>query len=198
LNDVNEQLESKFTGIGQWPCLLVVDATLGFTDPNSPLGAEFSSEIEVIAGLMQFANLKSWPCYLSTVVYRTESSACVFRTKLPALNALTPGSRWVEIDPRLPVLESHSVFEKCYASAFFGTDLGDNLRSLDIDTVIVTGFTTSGCVRASAVDALQWDFRVVVVKDAVGDRSQAAHEANLFDLAAKYSDVVSSKEIMQL
>jgi nicotinamidase-related amidase len=198
LNEVNAQLESISTGIGQTPCLLVVDATLGFTDPQSPLGSEFSSEIEVIARLMQFANSKSWPCYLSSVVYRSESSAGVFRTKLPALNALTPGSRWVEIDPRLTVLASHSVFEKCYASAFFGTELGDNLRLSGIDTVIVTGFTTSGCVRASAVDALQWDFRVVVVKDAVGDRNQAAHEANLFDLGAKYSDVVSSTEIMQL
>ena len=195
---MNEQLESKSTGIGQRPCLLVVDATVGFTDPQSPLGAEFSREIEAIARLMHFADSKSWPCYLSSVVYRTETSASVFRTKLPALNVLTADSRWVEIDPRLPVLPIHSVFEKCYASAFFGTELGDNLRLSDIDTVIVTGFTTSGCVRASAVDALQWDFRVVVVKDAVGDRSQTAHEANLLDLAAKYSDVVDSQEIMRL
>jgi len=195
---VNEQLESKSTGIGQRPCLLVVDATLGFTDPQSPLGAEFSGEIEIIGGLMRFAESKSWPCYLSSVVYRSEASASVFRTKLPGLNILTADSRWVEIDPRLPVLPTHSVFEKCFASAFFGTDLGDSLRLLEIDTVIVTGFTTSGCVRASAVDALQWDFRVVVVKDAVGDRSQTAHDANLFDLAAKYSDVVDSQEIMQL
>ncbi len=195
---MNEQLESRSTGIGLRPFLLVVDATLGFTDPQSPLGAEFSSEVEVIAALMHFADSQSWPCYLSTVVYRSETSASVFRAKLPALNVLTADSRWVEIDPRLPVLPPHSVFEKCYASAFFGTELGDSLRLLDIDTVIVTGFTTSGCVRASAVDALQWDFKVVVVKDAVGDRSQTAHEANLFDLAAKYSDVVSSQEIMQV
>ncbi len=194
---LNQQLESASTGMGERPCLLVVDATLGFTDPESPLGAEFSSEVEEIAKLMQFADAKSWPCYLSSVVYRSETSASVFRMKIPALNILTPGSRWVEIDPRLPVLASHSVFEKCYASAFFGTELGDSLRSSGIDTVIVTGFTTSGCVRASAVDALQRDFKVLVVRDAVGDRNRSAHEANLFDLAAKYADVVDSHEVVQ-
>ena len=191
------ELESRSTGIGQRPCLLVVDATKGFTDPASPLGADFSDEIEEIAGLMRYANSKSWPCFLSSVVYRSETSARIFREKLPALNVLTPESKWVEIDPRLPELKTNTVFEKCYASAFFGTDLGPSLKSLGVDTVIVTGFTTSGCVRASAVDALQCDFKVVVVKDAVGDRNEKAHEANLADLGLKYADVLSSHEILE-
>lgn len=194
---MSKELETRSTGIGHRPCLLVVDATKGFTDPASPLGAEFSNEIEQISRLMRYADSKSWPCYLSSVVYRSETSARVFREKLPALNILTPESKWVEIDPRLPRLEKDSVFEKCYASAFFGTDLASTLQSLSIDTVIIAGFTTSGCVRASAVDALQWDFKVVVVKDAVGDRNDKAHEANLFDLGAKYADVVSCHEILE-
>lgn len=194
---MSKELETRSTGIGHQPCLLVVDATKGFTDPASPLGAEFSNEIEQISRLMRYADSKSWPCYLSSVVYRSEASARVFREKLPALNILTPESEWVEIDPRLPRLGKDSVFEKCYASAFFGTDLASNLQSLSIDTVIIAGFTTSGCVRASAVDALQWDFKVVVVKDAVGDRNDKAHEANLFDLGAKYADVVSCHEILE-
>lgn len=191
------QLESKSAGMGQRACLLVVDATLGFTDPASPLGSDYSAEIETIDKLMRYANSRSWPCYLSTVIYRTETEASVFRTKIPALNSLTPDSSWVEIDPRLPVFGTSVLIEKKSASMFFGTELGPCLRKQEIDTVIVTGFTTSGCVRASAVDALQWNFKVVVVSDAVGDRNHAAHEANLFDLGAKYADVVLSDEILR-
>jgi len=195
---MSTQLQSQSTGIGEKPCLLVVDATRGFTDPLSPLGADYPRQIEVIGNLMRHSQLSSWPCFLTTVIYRSETTASVFRKKLPALNCLTPASKWVAIDPRLPELDNSTIVEKSYASAFFGTDLGQCLKSQDIDTVIVTGFTTSGCVRASAVDALQWNFRVVVVKDAVGDRSDEAHDANLHDLALKYADVVGSDEILAL
>ena len=190
-------LKSIETGMGDNPCLLVVDASLGFTDPSSPLGSEFSSEIDEIAKLMDHAHKRSWPCYLSTVVYRSDTEARVFREKLPALEILTPDSKWVAIDPRLPDSKANTVFEKTHASAFFGTELGSCLKKGGIDTVIVTGFTTSGCVRASAVDALQWDFRVAVVREAVGDRNMQAHEANLYDLKAKYADLVSTDEVLR-
>jgi nicotinamidase-related amidase len=114
------------------------------------------------------------------------------------LNGLTPDSEWIAIDPSLPVLDNNVIIEKSYASAFFATDLGQCLKTLNVDTVIVTGFTTSGCVRASAVDALQWNFKVVVVQDAVGDRNDQAHEANLLDLGLKYADVVGSEEISRI
>ena len=195
---MSAQLQSQSTGIGKRPCLLVVDATRGFTDPSSPLGADYSSELAVIADLMRHAKIRSWPCYLSTVIYREEATASVFRTKLPALNGLTPDSEWIAIDPSLPVLDNNVIIEKSYASAFFATDLGQCLKTLNVDTVIVTGFTTSGCVRASAVDALQWNFKVVVVQDAVGDRNDQAHEANLQDLGLKYADVVGSEEISRI
>ena len=190
-------LQTIETGMGDNPCLLVVDASLGFTDPSSPLGSEFSSQIDAIAKLMKHAHEKSWPCYLTTVVYRSDDEARVFREKLPALEILTPDSKWVAIDPRLPDSEANTVVEKTHASAFFGTGLGPCLKKTGIDTVIVTGFTTSGCVRASAVDALQWDFRVAVVKEAVGDRNMQAHEANLYDLKAKYADLVSTDEVLR-
>ena len=192
------QLDSVSTGIGSKPCLLVVDAIKGFTDPSSPLGSDFAKEIAVISSLMVHANSRSWPCYLSTVVYRTSTDASVFRTKIPALNVLTPESCWIQLDPRLPDLKTSTVIEKTHASMFFGTELGHCLKAKEIDTVIVTGFTTSGCVRASAVDALQWNFRVAVVKDAVGDRDEEAHAANLFDLGAKYADVIGSSEILRV
>jgi len=102
-----------------------------------------------------------------------------------------------EIDPRLDFRPSDSLLLKKYASCFFGTDLVPRLNSRRVDTLIIVGCTTSGCVRASAVDAVQNGFRPMVVREAVGDRSAAAHEQSLFDLQAKYADVVSLDETLQ-
>lgn len=189
-------LASRTTGAGRHPALLVVDASLGFTDPGSPLGADFGHEIACIAGLMTTAHERRWPVFLSTVAYHGPAEARVFRDKLPDLDLLEAGSRWVEIDPRLPIAPGDRVFEKTHASAFHGTALDRWLEDASVDTVIVTGFTTSGCVRASAVDALQHDYRTLVVADAVGDRDAAAHAANLRDLALKYADVVTADELL--
>ncbi|MEQ8859741.1 MAG: isochorismatase family protein [Pseudomonadales bacterium] len=188
-------LSSRATGIGNRPALLVVDASVGFTDPDSPLGAEFGTEIEIINRLLGHAHQHGWPVFLSTVVYHGDREACVFRARLPDLNLLQAGSPWVEIDPRLNTGPGDRVFEKTHASAFHRTELDAWLQSAGVDTVIVTGFTTSGCVRASAVDALQHDYRTLVVVDAVGDRDAAAHAANLRDLSLKYADVLSSDEL---
>jgi nicotinamidase-related amidase len=190
-------LSSRSVGHGDRPALLVVDASNGFTDPASPLGADFADEIRHIAELMNEAHRRGWPTFLSTVAYRSTDQARVFRAKLPDLNLLEAGSRWVEIDPRLPVTAADRVFEKTHASTFHGTELDRWLQDAAVDTVIVTGFTTSGCVRASAVDALQYDYRTLVVSDAVGDRDAAAHAANLHDLALKYADVVTTDELRQ-
>lgn len=188
-------LISRASGIGTAPALLVVDASVGFTDPTSPLGAEFSREIARINVLLDHAHRQGWPVFLSTVVYHAPGEARIFRARLPDLNLLTAGSRWVEIDPRLDVGPGDQVFEKTHASAFHRTRLDGWLRQASVDTVIVTGFTTSGCVRASAVDALQHDYHTLVVNDAVGDRDADAHAANLRDLALKYADVLSSDQV---
>lgn len=189
-------LVSEATGLGSSPALLVVDASLGFTDPSSPLGGDFSAQIDRINAVLELAHKCSWPVYLSTVVYHTADDARVFRAKLPDLNQLSAGSRWVTIDERLRVGPGDRVFEKTHASCFHGTELDRWLGEAGIDTVIVTGFTTSGCVRASAVDALQYDYRTLVVADAVGDRDAAAHQANLRDLGLKYADVVNSDDLL--
>ncbi len=181
--------------MGEHPALLVVDASVGFTDPGSPLGADFTREIGAINALLDHAHAHRWPVYLSTVVYHDDHQARVFRARLPDLNLLTAGSRWVAIDSRLRLRGDDRIFEKTHASAFHGTDLDAWLRAAGVDTVVVSGFTTSGCVRASAVDALQHDYRTIVVKDAVGDRDPAAHSANLRDLALKYADVASSADL---
>lgn len=189
-------LHSCSTGIGSRPALLIVDASRGFTDPESPLGAEFPAEIERINALLDLAHRHRWPVFLSTVVYHDDRAARVFRDKLPDLDALTAGSPWVAIDSRLRVSGDDRVFEKTHASAFHRTPLDQWLRHAGVDTVIVAGFTTSGCVRASAVDALQHDYRTVVVEDAVGDRDAQAHLANLRDLGLKYADVVTTTELL--
>ena len=116
---------------------------------------------------------------------------------MPALLALEAGSRWAEIDPRIAPLESEPVLNKLFASAFYGTGLPSLLAAAGVDTLIVTGASTSGCVRATAVDTLQYGYRPVVPREAVGDRNPQAHEASLYDIDAKYGDVVSVGEIMK-
>ena len=120
----------------------------------------------------------------------------IFRNRLPALNLLETGSPLVEIDPRLSRQENELLIEKHYASSFFGTDLIQRLNEREADSLVVTGLTTSGCVRATAVDGLQSDFPVVVVSDAVGDRNEEAHTANLHDLNAKYAEVMTAEQVL--
>jgi nicotinamidase-related amidase len=191
-------LRKKTLGLGHHPALLVVDACCAFTDPASPLGSDFNDEIQAIQKLMSLAEELMWPRLFSTVWYETEDEARIFREKLPDLNALQKGSAEVLIDPRLPVSNQDRVFRKTHASCFFGTHLDRQLREINIDSLIIAGFTTSGCVRASVVDALQYGYRTAVVEDAVGDRDRNAHHANLYDMQAKYADVVSLEKIRSL
>jgi nicotinamidase-related amidase len=132
----------------------------------------------------------------TTVVYDSADEARVFRERLPALNALRRGSAAVAVDARLAPSAGESLVEKHYASAFFQTDLAERLRWLRADSLVVTGLTTSGCVRASVVDALQHDYVAWVPREAVGDRNSAAHEANLHDLHAKYAEVVAVNDVL--
>jgi nicotinamidase-related amidase len=115
---------------------------------------------------------------------------------VPALNLLTPDSEWVKFDPRLPITPTDLQLEKRHASGFHGTELDDWLKAKGVDSVVVTGLTTSGCVRATAVDGLQNNYRVLVPREACGDRDEQAHEANLYDLNAKYADVVSVADVV--
>ncbi|CDZ93287.1 MULTISPECIES: isochorismatase family protein [Pseudomonadaceae] len=170
--------------------LVLVDLSLGFTDPElSPLASDCPQVVEANRQLLEAFRRRGWPVFFTTVAYDSPDQARVFREKLPSLNVLEAGSRLVEIDPRLAPREGEPVLVKHWASAFFGTDLKAQLDAAGVDGVMVTGLTTSGCVRATAVDALQHDLRVLVPEEAVGDRNQEAHKANLFDLQLKYVDV---------
>jgi nicotinamidase-related amidase len=190
-------LARRSQGLGRKPALLLVDLINGFTDPSCPLGAQADSVVEANRVLLQKFRAKQLPVFFTTVVYHNEHQARVFRNRLPALELLTPGSAWVEVDSRLAPLTQEPVIEKQWASGFFRTGLDTLLREQGVDSLIVTGLTTSGCVRATAVDGLQYDYRVVIPREAVGDRNAEAHRANLFDLNAKYADVLDLSDVLQ-
>jgi nicotinamidase-related amidase len=186
-------------GFGERPALIVIDMLKGFTDATMPLGANLDDEIEAHRPLLDVAHQRNIPVIFSTVIYDDKDlrDAGLWAIKMKGTATLKAGTPAVEIDPRLDMRPSDSLLVKKYASCFFGTDLVPRLTNQRVDTLIITGCTTSGCVRATAVDAVQNGFRPMVVREAVGDRSQAAHEQSLFDLNAKYADVVSLDETLQ-
>jgi nicotinamidase-related amidase len=186
-------------GFGDKPALIVVDMVKGFTDPAMPLGANLDAQIAAQQPLIATAHERGIPCIFSTVSYEEADikDAGIWALKQKGARTLTAGSEAVKVDPRLAMRSGDILLVKKYASCFFGTDLIARLNSRRIDTLIIVGCTTSGCVRATAVDAVQNGFRPMVVREAVGDRSAAAHEQSLFDLDAKYADVVSAGETLQ-
>jgi maleamate amidohydrolase len=186
-------------GFGNRPALVVIDMTLGFTDQESPLACDLEGPISEIEKLLEAARQADIPVVFTTVAYRESDklTAAAFIDKVPALLTLQAGTRWADIDPRIAPRETEPVLNKLFASGFFGTGLSSLLTAAGVDTLIITGASTSGCVRATAVDALQFGFRPVVPREAVGDRNPNAHEANLYDVDAKYGDVVSTKETLE-
>ena len=191
-------LKRSNLGVGKKPALVVVDMINGFTDPACPLGSDCPEVVSANVKLLHEFRQRSLPVYFTTVVYHDTNQARVFRQRVDALNLLTPDSVWVQLDDRLARAPGEELLEKQWASAFHKTDLDTRLRARQIDTLVVTGLTTSGCVRATAVDGLQYDYQVLVPREAVGDRNQQAHEANLHDLHAKYADVVSVSDLITL
>lgn len=184
-------------GFGVRPALLIVDFIKGFTDLRSPLAAKLDKEIAATKKLLQAARKRKLPIAFTTVEYDAGfRDAGVFIKKIPSLAVLRKGAPWVEVDDRLKPRANEHVLVKKYASAFFGTALASTLTAAGVDTLIITGCTTSGCVRASAVDGCQYGFRTIVVEEAVGDRAEAPHLANLFDINAKYGDVVTLAETL--
>jgi maleamate amidohydrolase len=185
-------------GFGNKPALLVIDVNVGFTDPASPLVCELEDVVAAIRRLLDEFRRAELPVVYTTVSYDEgdKVAAAAFIDKIPALLTLAAGSRWVEIDPRIAPLPTEPVLNKLFASAFFGTPLSSLLASAGCDSVVVTGVSTSGCVRATAVDALQHGYRPAVPREAVGDRNPSAHEANLYDIDTKYGDVVGVDEVI--
>jgi nicotinamidase-related amidase len=185
-------------GIGRRPALVVVDFCHGFTDPASPLACGCDDALVATARLLEAFRARGLAIAYTTVIIdeRTEKIAAAFIAKAPALRALRPGTRWVEIDERIAPADDEPIIDKVFASAFFGTALSSMLTAAGSDSVVVVGASTSGCVRATAVDALQHGYRVVVPRDAVADRAPGPHDAALADIDAKYGDVMDADEVI--
>jgi nicotinamidase-related amidase len=182
---------------GHRPAIVVVDLTNGFTDPSFPTGAELSTVVDATAELIDAGRVRAVPVVFTTIAYtpaEADGDALPWLHKAPGMRALREGSDAVAIDKRLPRRDEDHLVVKKGASAFFGTTLAATLTRLGCDTMVVCGATTSGCVRATVVDAVQSGFGVLVPREAVGDRATGPHEANLFDIQAKYGDVIGATE----
>jgi maleamate amidohydrolase len=181
--------------LGERPAVLVIDLARGFTDPSYLLGTDCTEVIEATKPLLDLARSRDIPVIFTAVGFDGSGrDGGLWPKKMPSLDELVIGTEAVEIDPRLERRDNEPVIVKKGASAFFGTNLSAILASLQIDTVVLTGVTTSGCIRATAVDLLQYGYPTIVPRECVGDRVPGPHEANLFDIQAKYADVVSAED----
>ena len=185
-------------GFGEKAALLVIDFMYSFTDPETPFGSNMDEEVQSTAGLIRLARQKRIPVVFTAMEYKEgcESEIGIWVKKLPTLPLLKPGTRLVEIDERVKPITGEPVIIKKGPSAFFGTHLASLLIGLGVDTLIITGCATSGCVRATVVDALQYSFRAIVPRECVADRAKSPHEANLFDINQKYGDVVPVQRVI--
>jgi len=183
---------------GTRPAVVVVDLTNGFTDASLPTGADLDEVVGQTRRLVDAAREAAVPVVFTTIAFdqaRVTSSAWL--RKATGMAAMLEGSALVDVDNRLGRLTDEALVTKHGASAFFGTDLAAILNAQGVDTVLVTGATTSGCVRATVVDAVQSGFTVLVPRECVGDRASGPHHANLFDIDQKYGDVIGVEDAVE-
>ena len=160
--------------LGSRPCVLVIDFSCGFTDPSCALGSDLTPQVEATRRLLDAARDKGLPVVFTTIGFDPSlKDGGLWLQKVPTLGDLQLGGRWVEIDERLGRRDDETVIVKKGASGFFGTNLASVLVSQGVDSVILCGATTSGCVRATAIDLLQYGWPTLVPRECVGDRAQA-------------------------
>lgn len=186
-------------GFGQRPAVIVIDLAKAWTDPSFIMGTDLSDVIENVKVILRFARDKKLPIFFTTMSFNTDLSDVGENVlkKLPHLARLVKGSEWVQLHPELQQRENELLIKKQRASAFFGTMLLSQLIARKVDTLIITGCSTSGCIRATAESAHNYNFHSIVVREAVGDRSMRAHEYNLMEIDARYADVVSTERVVQ-
>lgn len=185
------------SGMGRRPALLIVDFVNGFTQPDQFGGGNINEAIQHTIRLLDVARGLELPIAFTRVVYAADGSdAGVFCLKAPNLLSLTEDSQASQIVAELAPKPGETIVRKTQASAFFGTDLTAWLVMRGVDTVLVAGCTTSGCIRASVIDSMSHNFKTVVVEECVGDRAMGPHEANLFDMDQKYADVMPLEEVI--
>ena len=177
---------------GARPALLIIDFVRAYLDPECSLYAGVEEELEQAVKLLGECRTAGIPIFHTCVEYDAAGvEGGVFFRKVPALSNFIRGSKYCAFGDGLEPAEGEVVITKKYPSAFFGTHLAATLASLGVDTLLMCGLSTSGCVRSSAVDALQYGYIPIVVREATGDRDEGPHEANLFDISKKFGEVIS-------
>lgn len=184
-------------GLGRRPALLVVDFVNGFNDPEMFGGGNIAAAIQATAPVLTACRRHGLPIAFTRIVYAADGSdAGIWCLKAPRLKELTEAAPASQVVPELAPLPGERIVRKTQASAFFATDLAPWLLQRGADSVVVTGCTTSGCVRATVVDAMSWNLRPIVLTDCVGDRAMDPHTANLFDMGQKYADLMKSADFL--
>lgn len=200
-DDLTENYRGAFDGslgFGQAPALILVDFVAAYFNENSPLYAGVDAALASALRIRAAARAAGIPVIYTNVVYEEGGAdGGVFYRKVPALEVFVKGNPLGDWPAGLDPADDELVVSKQYPSAFFGTDLAPRLSQLGVDTLIITGVTTSGCIRATCVDTMSHGFVPIVVADACGDRHKAPHEANLFDMNAKYADVVNEATVIE-
>lgn len=183
---------------GSAPAVVVVDLCRGFTDPSFPAGSDLDEVVEATARLLAAARAARTPIAFTTIAFDPvrEVEAEVWLNKMPALRGLLAGTRWVDVDRRLDRRPDEPLVVKRTASALAGTGLASILVGWGVDSVVLCGATTSGCIRATAVDLCQAGYPTFVPRQCVGDRAPGPHAANLLDIDAKYADVVGLEDVI--
>ncbi|MDX3809143.1 isochorismatase family protein [Bosea thiooxidans] len=199
-------LETNYSGVwghrigfGNRPALVLIDFVKAYTTPGAPLYAP--GVVDAVAHtveLLMTARSTGVPVIHTRILYLAEN--CVdggaWVRKAPVMKSLIPGARVAEFCDSVAPRRGELVVTKQYASAFFGTTLAQTLHASQVDTVVFAGCSTSGCIRASVVDAVQHGFHAIVARECVGDRHPAPHEASLFDIDSKYGDVINSSSVI--
>ena len=186
-------------GFGKKPALVIVDMNHACANPaRSPIGIAMAEETGNIRRLLALVRAKRFPVVHTTVVIQDEDlrDGGWFVKKIPAMASMRPGSPLVDLLPEVAAAPGEVVLEKRFASAFYGTVLASYLTRCGVDTVMVTGNSTSGCVRATVVDAVSAGFRAIVPRQCVADRVPLSHLVNLFDMDSKYGDVMDLDDVL--
>jgi N-formylmaleamate deformylase len=184
-------------GFGQRAAVLVVDFQNGFTDPASPVGGDMTPSIEATVTLLAEARRHGLPVAYTAVGFSPGlRDGATWLRKMPGLSVLVEGTSACDIDERVAPAPGDPVWVKRASSAFFGTPLVPFLTAAGVDTLIVVGCVTSGCIRATTIDAVSWGYRTIVPRECVGDRAVGPHDWNLFDIDSKYADVMSVEDVL--
>lgn len=184
-------------GFGKKPAVIVIDFVRAYTVPGAPFfGQGVVDAVDASVGLLASARANGVPVIYTTVTYHPSGvDGGLFFRKVPSLKLFIKGEPLGEIDPKITPRADELIVTKQYPSCFFGTSLATTLKTMDIDTIVLIGCSTSGCVRATAVDGIQYGYRVIVPRECVGDRHDGPHDASLFDINAKYGDVVTKSVV---